>query len=272
MKFLNLGILGFYFVFFMVTPVLAQLDTNERAIYDRMDRLERDITLLQRKLYKGNKENVSAQEVNYQEIPEGSVQHLYAKIGELEQLVAQMTGQFEELSYQVTKTQEDLKRSNTDINFRLSEIQNTKPVLDVQPVLELDKKEKNKDAKTAYDEAYNLLKQLKYEDAQIALERFLAAYPEHDLAGNAQYWLGETYYVRRQYEAAALAFATGFKNYKNSSKGADNLLKLGLSMQQLNKKQEACTAFKNLKKEFPKASDLILSRAEKESKKLGCNK
>ena len=43
-------------------------------------------------------------------------------------------------------------------------------------------------------------------------------------------------------------------------------------MQQLDKKKEACTAFKNLKKEFPKASELILSRAQKESKKLGCDK
>ena len=117
-----------------------------------------------------------------------------------------------------------------------------------------------------------MLKQLKYEEAEEALQAFLKDYPEHELAGNAQYWLGETYYVRGQYEPAAVAFATGFKNYKNNTKAPDNLLKLGLSMQQLGKKKEACTAFKNLKTKFPKASDVLLSRAAKESDKLGCDK
>ena len=268
LKFCIVNVLSFYLA---SSTALAQLNTDSRAIYDRMDRLERDITLIQRRLYK-NDENVKVETMTTQNnIPEGSVQHLYTKMAELEQLVAQMTGQFEELSYQISQTQADLKKINADIDFRLSEIQTNKTVVEKQPEVVLEA-EKPKDANTAYDEAYSLLKQLKYEDAQIALENFLATYPEHELAGNAQYWLGETYYVRRQYEPAAVAFATGFKNYKNSSKGADNLLKLGLSMQQLDKKKEACTAFKNLKKEFPKASDLILSRAEKESKKLGCNK
>ena len=261
-------------LFLLSTPVWAQLNTDSRAIYDRMDRLERDITLLQRRLYKNDDSTPKTQTpAIHSDIPEGSVQHLYAKIADLEQLVAQMTGQFEELSYQVAQTQADLKKINADIDLRLSEIQeqknNTPATAEPLPV---QQKEKPKDAKSAYNAAYDLLKQLKYSEAEVALKEFLATYPNDELAGNAQYWLGETYYVRHQYEQAAVAFANGFKNYKKSSKAPDNLLKLGLSMQQLDKKKEACTAFKSLKKEFPKASELILSRAQKESKKLGCDK
>ena len=148
---------------------------------------------------------------------------------------------------------------------------NPEPIAEKKEEKKAEKKEQ-KDAKNAYNDAYNLLKQLKYDEAEEALQAFLKDYPEDELAGNAQYWLGETYYVRGQYESAAVAFATGFKKYEKNTKAADNLLKLGLSMQQLGKKKDACTAFKNLKTKFPNASDLLLSRAKKESDKLGCDK
>ena len=257
-------------IFVFAVEAKADLNVDARALYDRMDRLERDITLMQRKLYKGG-QNAGG---SAQSMQEGSVQHLYAKIGDLEELVAQMTSQMEEYSHQLSVLQEEVKRINADVDFRLNEMKQTATATTPatpEPAAE-KKEEKPKDAKSAYNEAFDLLKQLKYEEAEESLQSFLKNYPDDELAGNAQYWLGETYYVRGLYEPAAVAFATGFKNYKQNSKAADNLLKLGLSMQQLGKKQEACTAFKNLKKEFPKASDTLLSRAAKESDKLGCDK
>lgn len=271
----------FLFSFVFAFSARADLNVDARAMYDRMDRLERDITLIQRKLYKNGQDVNVATVSDSSQLPEGSIQHLYAKINELERLVAQMTSQIEENSHQLSVLQEDLKRINSDVDFRLNEMKNTMASsVTTEPQAPSDKKEEEKkevkkepkDAQSAYNEAYNLLKQLKYDEAEEALQAFLTDYPENELAGNAQYWLGETYYVRGQYEAAAVAFATGFKKYEKNSKAPDNLLKLGLSMQQLGKKKEACTAFKNLKSKFPKASDTLLSRAEKESNKLGCEK
>ena len=266
----------FLSVFVLVAPAKADLNVDARAMYDRMDRLERDITLMQRKLYKGGQDASSNAPVSSQ-MQEGSIQHLYAKINELEALVSQMTSQMEENAHQLATLQEDFKRMNADVDFRLNELKNANvspasPEPVKQEAVEEKKEEKPKDAKTAYNNAYDLLKQMKYEEAESALQAFLKDYPENELAGNAQYWLGETYYVCGQYEPAAVAFATGFKNYKDNTKAPDNLLKLGLSMQQLGKKKEACTAFKNLKTKFPKASDTLLSRATKESEKLGCDK
>lgn len=273
-RYFTLGL--FLSIFVLITPAKADLNVDARAMYDRMDRLERDITLMQRKLYKNGQDTSSNGPVSSQ-MQEGSVQHLYAKINELEALVSQMTSQMEENAHQLTVLQEDLKRINADVDFRLNELKNANVPPEPQKQEEVaetkeEKKEKPKDAKTAYNEAYDLLKQLKYEEAEEALQAFLKDYPDNELAGNAQYWLGETYYVRGQYEPAAVAFATGFKKYNNNTKAADNLLKLGLSMQQLGKKKEACTAFKNLKTKFPNSSETLLSRATKESEKLGCDK
>ncbi len=270
-----------YFLFFWILgfgfAAQAEMAADSRAMYDRMDRLERDITLLQRKVYKAGA--LVAEQGNAVAVPAdlktGSVEHLYTKISELENVVAQMTAQMEELSHQLAQTQSDLNKINSDVDFRFSELK--KPEVITPPttqdsVAPVKKEDKPKDAQSAYEAAYKLLNAQKYAEAQVALEDFLKNYPADALAGNAQYWLGETFYVRELYEPAAVAFANGFKNYKTSTKGADNLLKLGLTMEKLDKKKEACTAFKSLKKEFPKASGVVSSRATKEMEKLGCNK
>ena len=74
-------------------------------------------------------------------------------------------------------------------------------------------------------------------------EAFIQQFPNDQLAGNAQYWLGETYYVRKRYNDAATAFAFGYQKYPKSGKGADDLLKLGMSLGSLGQKQDACSAF-----------------------------
>ena len=95
-------------------------------------------------------------------------------------------------------------------------------------------------------------------------------YPKSDLVGNANYWLGETYYARGKFEQAVGIFADGFTKYKKNSKAPDNLLKLGLSMNKLGRKQDACTAFTSLSSEFPKAAQTLKNRAKAEAKKLSC--
>ena len=94
--------------------------------------------------------------------------------------------------------------------------------------------------------------------------------PKHPLAGNAQYWLGETYYARREYQNAMVAFAEGYKVYKTSPKGPDNLLKLGITLAVLNKKQEACAVFQRFHQDYPRATDLQKRRIDQERQKNGC--
>src|SRR5690606_27265615 len=81
-----------------------------------------------------------------------------------------------------------------------------------------------------YNYAYKLLVQSDYADAEAAFREFVSAHPQDPLAGNAQYWLGETYYVRQQYEPAAQAFLQGYQGYPKNPKAPDSLLKLGMSL------------------------------------------
>jgi tol-pal system protein YbgF len=122
-----------------------------------------------------------------------------------------------------------------------------------------------------YEYAFGLLRQADYEEAEAALLTFLQRHPDDLLSGNAQYWLGETYYVRGNYQQAAVTFADGYQKYPNSGKAPDNLLKLAMALGELGKSQEACVALGQLRKEFPNAPANIQDRAARERQRHGCN-
>ena len=142
------------------------------------------------------------------------------------------------------------------------------PAVDVAAVSGVTLPEGN--AQGQYDYAVGFLKQRDFAQAEEAFRQFIAANPSSDLTGNAQYWLGETFYVRQNYQDAAGAFARGFQNYPESSKAPDNLLKLGLSLANLDRRDDACTTFAELNRQYPDAAAIILQRAEQESARLGC--
>ncbi len=265
----------------LIFPVTAQgvVDSQTRALIDRIDRLERDLTLMQRKIYKSTDDGEKEKKRVSDSFPQGSAEHLYSKITDLEQVVADLTSQVEISKASLSELEDKLKKMNQDINFRLSTLesssnkgeQDSVSVTNKDDVTIKDVNGENPvNTQKEYDEAYALLKKAQYETAQIALEDFLKKYPTDKLAGNAQYWLGETYYVRGQFEQAAVVFAEGVQKYKSSVKGADSLLKLGMSMARLNKIKEACSAFKNLEKEFPKASESLKARVKSEMEKISC--
>ncbi|WP_417515695.1 tol-pal system protein YbgF [Minwuia sp.] len=121
-----------------------------------------------------------------------------------------------------------------------------------------------------YNAAFGLLQSKRFPEAEAAFARFVADHPEHALAGNAQYWLGETYYVQGDHERAAGAFLDGYKKYRSSSKAPDNLLKLGMTLAVLKQNADACAVFAELQDRFPNASASITRRAERERQRAGC--
>ena len=121
-----------------------------------------------------------------------------------------------------------------------------------------------------YQYAFDLMRQTKYAEAEQALSTFVADYPDHPLAGNASYWLGEAYYVRKDYNNAALTFAQTFQKYPRSGKAPDSLLKLGLSLAALGETADACKALHELRTRYPKAPEGTKQRAAKAWAKNGC--
>ena len=126
-------------------------------------------------------------------------------------------------------------------------------------------------AKQQYDYAFGLLRQAKYEKAEIALQEFVNSNPKDKLAVNARYWLGETFYVRRAYVQAAEVFFEGYQADPKGKKAIDSLLKLGMSLSGLEKKREACSTFEKIIKDFPNASTAMLKTISREKKKNSCS-
>ena len=111
-----------------------------------------------------------------------------------------------------------------------------------------------------------------YETAEFALREFVDVNPRHDLAGNAQYWYGETFRVRQLYQDAATAYLDGYQKYPDSSKAPVNLLKLGVMLVQIGEKTQGCTMILGVKDQYPKANQSIIQKAEYEKKKFSCGK
>ena len=122
----------------------------------------------------------------------------------------------------------------------------------------------------AYETAFTMLRNQDYDGAQMAFDSFIKANPGHALIPNAMYWLGETYYVRNDFEKAVHIFAESYQKYPKGTKAPDNLLKLALSLNGMGKTADACVALAQLKKEYPAGAAPVLTRADQESAKLGC--
>lgn len=122
-----------------------------------------------------------------------------------------------------------------------------------------------------YAAAFGLLRSGDYPAASEGMQQFLKNNPGHELAGNATYWLGETYYVRKDYQRAATQFMEGFEKYPQSRKAPDNLLKLGMTLAALDHKAEACQALGEVRKKYPKAPEKVLQRAGIERERLNCS-
>ena len=124
----------------------------------------------------------------------------------------------------------------------LPEEQQTSSIESAQTVIteEPEKRESllpDKPPQEQYEFAVSFMKIGDYETAEFALKEFIQKNKDHDLAGNAQYWYGETFRIRQLYSDAATAYLDGYQNYPKSKKAPDNLLKLGITMVQLGEKR-----------------------------------
>ena len=126
--------------------------------------------------------------------------------------------------------------------------------------------------KDQYEFATNLLKVGDYNTAERALKEFVITHPEHDLAGNAQYWYAETFRIRQLYTDAASAYLEGYQKYPKSEKAPINLLKLGVSLVQIGEKDQGCLMIAGVKKQYPNATQSVLQKAKYEEKKFECSK
>ena len=121
-----------------------------------------------------------------------------------------------------------------------------------------------------YSYAYDMLVRENFLEAEKSFKAFIGEHPSDPLASNAYYWLGETYYVQKKFQLAAISFARGFQSFPKGNKAVDQLFKLALTFMNLGKNEDACAAFSKLESEFPNAPKRISNRAKEYIKRAKC--
>ena len=129
----------------------------------------------------------------------------------------------------------------------------------------------NETPEKQYEFATSFLKVGDYTTAERAFREFVTSNPDHDLAGNAQYWYAETFRIRQLYTDAASAYLEGYQKYPKGEKAPINLLKLGVSMVQIGEKDQGCKMINGVEKQYPKANQSVIQKAKYESQKFECN-
>lgn len=281
--------------FLLVTPATAAFSQNADTaqLLGRINQLENQIQTLSRTVYRGNAGAADAAAMAGQPMDTGAIASLEVRLSDLEAKQRNMVGQVEQLNHEVRQMKTQLEKTLQDNEMRFQQMEqrgggtvsnsagsSNDSGATLQGNLYADDSGStssntlgsgNTDpANRLYDSAFSDIRESKYEAAEGKLSRFMSMYPSHALAPNAQYWLAETYYVRGEYAQAARMFAQGYQDYPKGPKAGDSLLKLGLSLAQLGKKEDACLSYQQLKKEFGGVKNTVTSRADQEIKRLGC--
>ena len=294
----HLWLAGTASVMLTLAPAFAE-DLDD--VSDKVDRVERDLRELQFEVYKGNPPSESGGQAGG---PPGGIGAGGARINDMEQSLRDLRGQVETLTFQVRQLTEQLDIARKESSYRLGALEGGAPATPIpgpapKPTgvagnpIALNTGSQLQGAKSGtlgsmpadaapsglagglsprqqYDAAMELLSRAQYVEAQGAFRGFVAANPADELAGPAQYWVGDIAFTQKDYQGAAKAFADVLKRYSKTARAPDAMLKLGLSLLELNQKKEGCTTLGAIKSKYPNANKAIFDRAAKRASEAKC--
>ena len=289
--------IGFLSVLFVTSTPLAQ-DANLQTLIQRLNRVQEDLRILQKDYYRGQKTGVSRMPVgSASKKVKGRLADAEIRMSNLEAEMRRLTGQLEDVGHGMQTMLQRLDSLVKDVDFRLTEIEHRLARTLESPEAARSTEKAGKVADTQqealnqsnsvaaknpsilpegtpeerYKYAYSLLIKTQWTKAETAFQEFLDQHGDDKLAGNAQYWLGETFYARQNLHEATRAFLVGIQRYPNSMKAPDTMLKLGISLAKLGKSEDSCAAFLEMQNKFPNLRNRLRKRLLKEMTVGGCN-
>mgnify|MGYP001159737484 FL=1 len=262
------------------TAISQDLDIDE--LLEKVDRLEKNVSDLQKGKFDELDKSLSSGYIsrNEQRLDDietknranfGLIEEIDNKIKDLEQKLNILNKEYQSKISNIDKQINSIKKKKNTISelepdsknkIEVKVNESNLPVKQVENINETEIKKK-------YENAIKLLWANKFNEAETHLLELKNINPE-DLMPNIQYWLGEVYYANKNFQQAIIEFGEGFAKYPDSIKGPDNLLKLGLSFSNLNRKNDACNAFFELELKFKNAARNVIERSQNERKKLDC--
>jgi len=288
---------GFLSVLFVPSTPSAQ-DTTLQTLIQRLNRLQEDLRILQKDYYRGQKTGISRMSMGSASKKEkGRLVDAEIRMSNLEAEMRRLTGQLEDVGHGMQTMLQRLDSLVKDVDFRLTEIEHRLARMLGSPEAARSTEKAGKVAATQqeapnqmnseaartpsilpngtpeerYKYAYSLLITTQWTKAETAFQEFLDQHGDDKLAGNAQYWLGETFYARQNLHEATRAFLIGIQRYPNSMKAPDTMLKLGISLSKLGKIEDSCAAFVEMQNKFPNLRNRLRKRLLKEMTVGGCN-
>lgn len=278
-------------------PMQSATAQDSGNLARQVEQLRREMADLQRYVYKGGKPPASPSGTTGEQVSPEVGARMQVQITQMQDQMREMNGRVEEVQHRIKVLEDRLDRLNNDLELRLQQMEDAlaKAQSTGGQVAEGQAgaaqgganggSDGNASASTPsagsaqlpdgtpreqYDFAYNLLKQHQWVEGRAALEAFLKKNPDDELSDNAAYWLGETYYINKQYKEAAKAFLDGYRKYPKADKAPDNLLKLGKSLDALGQPDKACTTYAKLLEDYPNSLPRIVKLAQSERKRLNC--
>ena len=269
------------FLFFIIslintTGISQDLDIDE--LLEKIDRLEKNVSDLQKGKFDKIDKSLSSGYIsrNEQRLDDietknranyGLIEEIDNKIKDLEQKLNILNKEYQSKVSDIDKQINNIKKKKKSTSEVVPDSKNNIKV-DANESNFPNKQVKNIDEteiKKKYENAIKLLWANKFNEAETHLLELKKINPE-DLMPNIQYWLGEVYYANKNFQQAVIEFGEGFAKYPDSIKGPDNLLKLGLSFSNLNRKNDACNAFFELELKFKNAAKNVIERSQNERK------
>lgn len=207
------------------------------------------------------------------------------KIDEYGSTLRRINERMDELEIQIKQYNDNLDKYNQKMDIRLKVLENRKMgistvddtnvnlVSDTAPSSEAVAGKNIVNANNVDDmyagamQAYN---NALYDEAELGFDDIIKQFPNHKLAGNAQYWLGEVYFKQGNLNKAKAAFKDGYEKYKSGNKAPDSLYRLGVVLANQKDNNRACIVFMSFAEEFPKANADLSKKVKNEAQKLGC--
>ena len=293
MKNFSFALLFLILVFTSSKAKSQDIDVDD--VLERLERVEKNISDLQKGKVDGFEKNISSgyisrNESRFDEIETknrlnfGLIEEIQNKINALEEKLKLIDSDFQA---RIKKIEEQLKKKSNyekeetkaekekKVNKMFNQEDEKADVKNQRSELPTITEQRTQlsdaEIKKKYENAIKLLWASKFGEAERELQNLKKIEPD-DLMPNIQYWLGEVYYAQKNFQKAIIAFGEGLEKYPESIKGPDNLLKLGLSFSNLKKKDEACNVLFELEIKYKDAPKNVQERASLEIKKLECPK
>ena len=212
---------------------------------------------------------------------------LYSQVAEQSKEVQVLRGRFDENKFFVEKAlkessiERELLRSQisslekrvNELNERLGKLSEPGTSVAQRPSAEgedsspdrgrVPQKSLDDEPAKAYEAAYTLLKEKQFKEAREKFTAFIKRFPKDGLAGNAQFWIGESYYAEKDFESAILAYETLIKDYSHNEKIPGALLKQGLSFAEIGDKKTAKVILDKLIEKYPDSREAALAKKKK---------